>query len=104
MGREGKLDQREQAAQGMQAEALALKGELQKLAEAMQSQADRQVTDAAEEKQALVRHQARLDTLQVCCLVLLARPAIECHGMGLSPVLAPPLSPEDTVDTYSDVF
>ena len=56
----------------MQAEALALKAELQRLADAMQNQADRQVTDAAEEKQALARHQARLDTLQVCCAVLLA--------------------------------
>ena len=77
-GREGKLEQREQAAQGMQAEALALKGELQRLAAAMQSQADRQVTDAAEEKQALAHHQARLDTLQVCCIVLLAGPATAC--------------------------
>ena len=70
MGREGKVEQREQASQGMQAEALSLKAELHRLAEAMQSQADRQVTDAAEEKQALARHQARLDTLQVCTMLL----------------------------------
>lgn len=79
MGREGKLEQREQASQGMQVEALALKAELQRLAEALQKQADRQVTHAAEEKQALAHNQARLDTLQVCCALLPASPR---HGMS----------------------
>ena len=99
MGREGKLEQREQAAQGMQAEALALKAELHRLAEAMQSQADKQVTDAAEEKQALARHQARLDTLQVCCL---QAPNTACDGVSFSVVIAPSLSP-DGVCTYSSM-
>lgn len=70
LGREGKLEEREQAAQGLQTDALALKAELQRLADAMQGQADRQVTDAAEEKQSLARHQARMDTLQVCSALL----------------------------------
>lgn len=67
-GREDKLEQREQTAQGLQTEALALKAELHRLADAMQAQAERQATETAEEKTSLARHQARLDTLQVCCL------------------------------------
>lgn len=65
-GREDKLEQREQAAQGLQSDALALKAELHRLAGTLQGQAIRQATDAAEEKKALARQQARLDTLQVC--------------------------------------
>ena len=43
---------------------MALKAELQQAVEAIKAQADKQVTDAAEDKQALSRQQARLDTLQ----------------------------------------
>ena len=54
-----------------QAEAVALKAELQSLADTLRTQTEKQVTESAEEKQAISRHQARLDTLQVCCL--------QCH-------------------------
>ena len=66
--REDKLEQREQAAQGLHTEALALKAELHRLAETLQGQAERQAADAAEEKHSRAQHQARLDTLQVCYL------------------------------------
>lgn len=82
LGREGKLEQREKDAHSMQAEALALKTDLQSLAKAMQGQADKQVTDAAEEKQALARHQARLDTLQVCCPC--KHPPAACQSISIS--------------------
>ena len=95
MGREGKLEEREKAAQSMQADALALKTDLQSLAKAMQGQADRQVSDAAEEKQALARHQARLDTLQVCCAC--KHPPAACHSIRISPLFAPWLYPLRTV-------
>ena len=51
-----------------QAEAVALKAELQSLADTLRTQTEKQVTESAEDKQAISRHQARLDTLQVCCL------------------------------------
>lgn len=51
-----------------QAEAVALKAELQSLADTMRTQTEKQATESAEDKQAISRHQARLDTLQVCYL------------------------------------
>ena len=65
MCREQQLEQREQAVQDLHSQALAFKADLQSLADTMQGQAERQVTDATEEKQSLARQQARLDTLQV---------------------------------------
>ncbi len=63
--REEKLEEREQAVTEHQAEAAALKAELQRLADTMRTQAEKQVKDSAEDKVATSRHQARLDTLQV---------------------------------------
>lgn len=87
MGREGKLEEREKAAQNIQAEALALKTDLQSLAKALQGQADKQVTDAAEEKHARARHQARLDTLQVCCACKNTHAA--CHSISIPALICP---------------
>jgi len=63
--REDKLEERERAVTEHQAEAAALKAELLSLAATMRTQAEKQVQDSAEDKQAASRHQARLDTLQV---------------------------------------
>ena len=63
--REQKLDAREQAVVQQQAEASSLKAELQGLTEAMRKEADKRSSEAAEERQSLAHHQARLDTLQV---------------------------------------
>lgn len=103
MGREGKLEHREKDAQSMQAEALALKTDLQSLAKALQGQADKQVTDAAEGKQALARHQARLDTLQVCCSC--KHPPAACHNSSIAAFISlMSESPEDDVeDIYSSL-
>ena len=65
--REQQLEQREQASQAMQTEAVALKAELQTLSGTLRTQAQQQAADSAEEKQSAARQQARLDTLQVCC-------------------------------------
>ena len=65
--REQKLEEKEQAAAAHQNEAVALKAELQQAVEAIKAQADKQVADAAEDKQTLSRQQARLDTLQASC-------------------------------------
>ena len=66
--REQKLDIKEQVVSEHQAEAVALKAELQSLADTMRTQTEKQATESAEDKQAISRHQARLDTLQVCYL------------------------------------
>ena len=58
-----------------QAEASSLKAELQGLTEAMRKEADKRSSEAAEEKQSLAHHQARLDTLQVLSLADLVNPA-----------------------------
>ena len=63
--REEKLEEREWAVKEHQAEAVALKAELQSLADTMRTQTEKQVKDSAEDKLAASRHQARLDTLQV---------------------------------------
>ncbi len=63
--REEKLEERERAVTEHQAEAVALKAELQSLADTMRTQTEKQVQDSAEVKVAASRHQARLDTLQV---------------------------------------
>lgn len=88
-GREDRLEQREQAAQGLQSEALALKAELHRLAETLQGQAVRQATDAAEEKHSLARQQARLDTLQVCLCTPAACMAPATQLIKFAPVLEP---------------
>ncbi|DBB04723.1 TPA: hypothetical protein ACH3X3_010027 [Trebouxia sp. C0006] len=62
--REEKLEERERAVTEHQAEAVALKAELQSLADTMRTQTEKQVQDSAEVKVAASRHQARLDTLQ----------------------------------------
>lgn len=59
------MEERERAVTEHQAEAAALKAELQRLADTMRTQAEKQVKDSAEDKLATSRHQARLDTLQV---------------------------------------
>jgi len=63
--REEKLEERERAVTEHQAKAVALKAELQSLADTMRTQTEKQVKDSAEDKVAASRHQARLDTLQV---------------------------------------
>ncbi len=63
--REEKLEDRERAVTEHQAEAVALKAELQSLADTMRIQTEKQLKDSAEDKLATSRHQARLDTLQV---------------------------------------
>ncbi len=60
-----KLEERERAVTEHQAEAVALKAELQRLADTVRTQTEKQVKDSTEDKLATSRHQARLDTLQV---------------------------------------
>lgn len=59
------MEERERTVAAHQAEAGALKAELQSLADTMRTQTEKQVKDSAEDKVAASRHQARLDTLQV---------------------------------------